>query len=147
MPFLCAITNILTTNKLFAAIIANHPKEPRVWLTRTNTPLGFHDHEKYHFIVQIWPSISLPVNVCYKAGTGWQIHTTMAPMLCCGTAATCHLGSNITVTQRFHIAPTYLQVPIILSFKAALRPGTVYKPGNALVLLLLTSEEAELGSK
>ncbi len=56
----------------------------------TNVPLCSLDREKYPFCVQIWPSkISLPVNVCYKARTGWQIHTTMAPMLFCGTAAIC----------------------------------------------------------
>lgn len=34
-------------------------------------------------------NVSSLSNDCYKAGTNWPIHTTMAPMLFCDTAAIC----------------------------------------------------------
>lgn len=35
------------------------------------------------------PKYTFLLNVCDKAGTGWQIHTVIAPMPFCGTAAIC----------------------------------------------------------
>lgn len=86
--------------------------------------------------------ISLPVNVCYKAGTGWQIHTTMAPMLLCGTAAICITLAPSEYQPCKYNTDTKVSYCtdrasstdfFFLSSKAALPANTVQKPGNALV--------------
>lgn len=48
------------------------------WLWEIS-PLGSNQPPRYTFLL----------NVCYKAGAGWQIHTVIAPVPFCGTAAIC----------------------------------------------------------